>query len=218
MDLLSILLLAHLLADFPLQTNALAKLKSSSLTGVFIHVLVYVLITTLVIREPAHYWALIGGLGIVHFLIDSIKTRYTHKQHKPTPTLPINRIFACTLTLSQQSIETCYFVVDQCFHFLSLGIAAYLATAYYSELPQSILPYEITLVAVGFALLLALMVFCWVWVNSLSEEQVKRHTLLQWAKHQMLALEQSIGLLLIGFIFAAPTYQWLANILHSFGK
>lgn len=85
MHLLTTLLLAHLLADFPLQTNALAKLKRASLTGVFIHVLIYVLITTLVMREPARYWALIGGLGGVHFLIDSIKMRYTHEQHEQVP-------------------------------------------------------------------------------------------------------------------------------------
>ena len=218
MHLLTTLLLAHLLADFPLQTNALAKLKRASLTGVFIHVLIYVLITTLVMREPARYWALIGGLGGVHFLIDSIKMRYTHEQHEQVLPRQCAHIFTCAFPLSQQSLEICYFVLDQCFHFLSIGLAAYLATVCYAKLPQSILPYEITLVAVGFALLLAFMVFCWVWVNSLSEEQVKRHIVLQWAKHQMLALEQSIGLLLIGFIFAAPTYQWLSNFLHSLGK
>jgi hypothetical protein len=194
MHLLTTLLLAHLFADFPLQTNALAKLKKVSLTGVFIHVLVYVLITALVIREPARYWALIGGLGIVHFLIDSLKTRY------------------------QQSLETFYFVIDQCLHFVSMVIATYLAMVFYPELPQSILPYDIALVAVCCAFILAFMVFCWVWVNSLHEEQVKRHCLLQWAKHQMLELEQRIGLLLIGFVFAAPTYQWLTNILHLLGK
>jgi len=194
MHLLTTLLLAHLFADFPLQTNALAKLKKVSLTGVFIHVLVYVLITALVIREPARYWALIGGLGIVHFLIDSLKIRY------------------------QQSLATFYFVIDQCLHVVSMVIATYLAMIYYPELPQSILPDNIAFVAVCGAFMLAFMVFCWVWVNSLHEEQVKRHYLLQWAKHQMLAVEQRIGLLLIGFVFAAPTYQWLTNILHLLGK
>lgn len=194
MHLLTTLLLAHLFADFPLQTNALAKLKKTSLTGVFIHVLIYVLITSLVIREPARYWALIGGLGTIHFLIDSLKTRQS------------------------QSVETFYFVIDQCLHFLSIGIATCLTFFYYPEPPQSILPYGVVLVGVGFALVLAFMVFCWVWVNSLNEEQVKRHYFLQWAKHQMLELEQRIGLLLIGFVFAAPTYQWLTNIFHQLGK
>lgn len=194
MHLLATLLLAHLFADFPLQTNALAKLKKTSLAGVFIHVLIYVLITTLVIRDPAHYWALIGGLGMIHFVIDSIKTRHP------------------------RSVETSYFVIDQCLHFLSIGLATYLAMLYYVVPPQSILPYEVVLVGVGFAFILAFMVFCWVWVNSLNEEQVNRHYFLQWAKHQMLELEQRIGLLLIGFVFAAPTYQWLTNIFHQLGK
>jgi hypothetical protein len=30
----------------------------------------------------------------------------------------------------------------------------------------------------------------------------------------MLELEQRIGLVLIGFVFAAPTYQWLTNLLQ----
>lgn len=194
MHLLTTLLLAHLLADFPLQTNALAKLKRVSLTGVLIHVLVYVLITALIIREPIRYWVLIVGLGIVHFLIDSLKLRYQHW------------------------LETFYFVIDQCLHLISIAIATYLAIIYYPELPQSILPYDVTLFAVCCAFILAFMVFCWVWVNSLKEEQVKRHCLLQWAKHQMLDLEQRMGLLLIGVVFAGPTYQWLTNILHLLGK
>jgi hypothetical protein len=194
MHLLTTLLLAHLFADFPLQTDGLAKFKRESLMGVFLHVLVYMLITTLVIREPLAYWPLILGLGVVHFLIDALKTRY------------------------KQTWETFYFVIDQCLHFLSIAIATFWAIHWYLEPPQSILPYEIVLTGLGCALILALMVFCWVWVNSLSDDHVQRHVLLRWTKHQMLVLEQRIGLILIGFVFASPTYQWLATIFHSVSK
>jgi hypothetical protein len=189
MHLLTTLLLAHLFADFPLQTNGLAKLKKKGLTGIFLHVLVYIMITTLVLVYPLRYWHLIVGLGMVHFGIDALKLRYKH------------------------TFEPFYFIIDQCLHFLSIGIAAHLACIYYSEPPQSVVPYEVVTVALGCALMLALMVFCWIWVNCLNEERVQNHFLLYWAKHQMLALEQRIGLVLIGFVFAAPTYQWLTNVL-----
>jgi hypothetical protein len=190
MHLLTTLLLAHLFADFPLQTNGLAKLKKESLVGVFLHVLVYVAITTLFLVRPLEYWALIVGLGIVHFLIDALKTRY------------------------KQTFEPYYFVFDQCMHFLSIALATYLALIFYHPPPTSIIPSGVATIALVCALLLAFMVFCWVWVNSLNEERVQSHFLLNWAKHQMLELEQRIGLVLIGFVFAGPTYQWLTNLFQ----
>jgi hypothetical protein len=147
MQLLTTLLLAHLFADFPLQTNGLAKLKKESLLGVFLHVLVYVIITALFLADPLRYWELIGALGIVHFLIDALKTRY------------------------KQTFEPYYFVFDQCLHFLSIAFATYLALLYYQQPPATIVPFGVVTVALVCALLLALMVFCWVWVNSLTEER-----------------------------------------------
>lgn len=190
MHLLTTLLLAHLFADFPLQTNGLAKLKKESLTGVFLHVLVYITITTLFLVHPQRYWMLILGLGITHFLIDALKTRY------------------------KQTFEPYYFVFDQCLHFLSIAIATYLALFYYPHPPESIVPDDIIMIALFCTLPLAFMVFCWVWVNSLNEERVQNHLLLKWAKHQMLNLEQRIGLVLVGFVFASPTYQWVTNLLQ----
>ena len=194
MHLLTTLLLAHLFADFPLQTNGLAKLKRESLTGVFLHVLIYVTITACFLSYPFRYWGLVLGLGAAHFGIDALKIRY------------------------KQTFEPYYFVFDQCLHLLSIIVATYIALTYYHQPPQSIVSYEIMTLALGCALLLAFMVFCWVWVNSLNEERVRNHFLLYWAKHQMLELEQRIGLVLIGFVFAGPTYQWLTNVLQGMLK
>ncbi len=194
MHLFTTLLLAHLFADFPLQTNGLAKLKKERLAGVFLHVLVYIVITAWVIHEPLHYWPLILGLGIVHFLIDALKTH-------------------CARTL-----ETFYFVIDQCLHVSSIGIATFFALRWWAESPQSRLPYNVVLMALGYALILASMVFCWVWVNSLSEEHVQQHSLLRWTKQQMLVLEQRMGLVLLGFVFAVPTYQWLTTLFNFEGR
>jgi hypothetical protein len=194
MQLLTTLLLAHLFADFPLQTNGLAKLKKKSLTGVFLHVLVYVFITAWAIQEPLTYWPLIVGLGVAHFVIDALKIR-----------LP-------------KTVETFYFVIDQCLHFLSIAVATVIALHVWPTPPQSVLPNSMATVALGCALVLAVMVFCWVWVNNLNEEEVQRNGLLRWIKEQMLALEQRIGLILVGFVFAGPLYQWLTNIFHFVAK
>ncbi|MEZ4731139.1 MAG: DUF3307 domain-containing protein [Caldilineaceae bacterium] len=191
MHLLTTLLLAHLFADFPLQFNSLAKLKKESLTGVFLHVLIYVAITAWTIEEPLTYWPLIVGLGIVHFLIDALKIR-----------LP-------------PTVETFYFLIDQGLHFISIGIATLAAFHVWATPPRSVVPNHVAMIALGCALVLASMVFCWVWVNNLNEEHVQRHFVLRWVKQQMLSLEQRIGLVLVGFVFAGPTYQWLATIFHS---
>lgn len=190
MHLFTTLLLAHLFADFPLQTNGLAKLKKESLTGVFLHVLVYVAMTAWAIRDPWTYWPLILGLGLIHFLIDALK-----KYCPPT-------------------LETFYFLIDQGLHFLSIGVATLLALRWWTNPPQSNLPADIVLIALVGALILASMVFCWVWVNSLSEEHVQQHSLLRWTKQQMLVLEQRIGLVLLGFVFAISTYHWLTTVFH----
>ncbi len=190
MHLFATLLLAHLFADFPLQTNGLAKLKKERLAGVFIHVLIYVAITAMVLREPLHYWHLIVGLGTVHFIIDALKAQSTPR------------------------LETFYFVLDQSLHLLSIAIATYVALRWWANPPQSSLSADIVFLALGCALILAGMVFCWVWVNSLGEEQVKQHFLLLWIKQQMLVLEQRIGFVLLGVVFAAPTYQWLTSVFY----
>ncbi|MBX3015744.1 MAG: DUF3307 domain-containing protein [Caldilineaceae bacterium] len=190
MHLLITLLLAHFLTDFPLQTNGIAKLKKERLVGVFLHVLIYVAITALTIQDPLGYWPLILGLGVAHFLIDAYKQRYV------------------------KSVAPFCFLVDQGFHLASIGLATLGAFTWYVVPPQSMLPYPLALMALACASLLAVMVFCWVWTNSLSEEALQRHILLRWTKRQMLELEQRIGLLLIGFVFAGPTYQWLTALLH----
>lgn len=194
MHLFATLLLAHLFADFPLQTNGLAKLKKESLKGVLLHVFVYVAITFCMLNEPLRYWPLIVGLGVVHFLIDACKAY-------------------CPSTL-----ETGYFLIDQGLHLLSIAIATYLALRWWASPPQSSLASPIVFFALGCALLLAAMVFCWVWVNSLSEEAVQQDGRLRWIKQQMLVLEQRIGLVLLGVVFATPAYQWLTAVFHLGGR
>lgn len=59
MNLLMTLLLAHLFADFPLQSNSLARLKETRIMGVFLHVLVHVAVTACLLKtapSTGYYW------------------------------------------------------------------------------------------------------------------------------------------------------------------
>ncbi len=176
MHLLLTLLLAHLFADFPLQSNKLARLKKSSIRGVLIHVLIYMGATALLLQQPLHYWPLVLGLGIAHFIIDAVKLLYQ----------------------SQRAILS--FVIDQVMHVITVVLAVYLADWAWHPVPQGILSNHLLGPAFICALLLAIMVFCWIWTNDLSEEQIKRYFLLRWVKNEILLLEQRVGLVLIGIV------------------
>ncbi|MEZ4869097.1 MAG: DUF3307 domain-containing protein [Caldilineaceae bacterium] len=190
MHLLITLLLGHLLADFPLQTNGLAKLKKKSLGGVFLHVLIYMTITALLLRAPFTYWPLIVGLGAVHFTIDTLKMYCNLKN------------------------EVLCFVIDQILHFITVALAVVLAYRTWNEVPVGILSNHVLIGTFLCAFVMALMVFCWVWANSLNEEQLKRHYLLPWIKQQMLVLEQRMGLALIGLIFAPAILRMFGTMVQ----
>ena len=55
------LLLAHLVADFPLQTNSIVKMKNEGFKGLGIHVLIHIIVLCLLlIKEPlSQYWPMI---------------------------------------------------------------------------------------------------------------------------------------------------------------
>src|SRR5690606_27510716 len=65
--------LAHLLADFPLQTNRVFRLKIASNAGLALHVAIHLLMTVLLVQQPARHLSLLLVLGVVHFLIDWTK-------------------------------------------------------------------------------------------------------------------------------------------------
>src|SRR5688572_24850795 len=67
-------ILAHLVGDFILQPNALARWKSNSQAGVLVHGLV-VLLATLAITVPIdwQWWPWAVMIGVVHTIIDSVQ-------------------------------------------------------------------------------------------------------------------------------------------------
>ena len=77
MSLFTTLLLAHLLGDFPLQTDRIFALKLKGGIYLLPHVLVHVVITAILLRDLGEVWPLLLALGIFHFAIDWFKVTTT---------------------------------------------------------------------------------------------------------------------------------------------
>ncbi len=68
------LILAHLLADFTLQTNKIAEEKSKRLFGVIIHSLIFLILSfSLCIRFLDKNWIFVVVIAFSHFLIDTVR-------------------------------------------------------------------------------------------------------------------------------------------------
>ncbi len=82
MNLLFYFLLIHFLADYPLQSNALIKLKVKSYLGVFLHCCIHLALLILILFPFLHLqnvWIGIGVIFITHNIIDFIKIKLDKK-------------------------------------------------------------------------------------------------------------------------------------------
>jgi len=70
------LVLAHLIADFPLQTHKIYSMKVHSTAGLVLHALVHLVVTGFVIRNPMENWLTLVLIGLVHFSLDGLKVRW----------------------------------------------------------------------------------------------------------------------------------------------
>ncbi len=72
-SVLASLLLGHLLADFPLQTNGIYKLKQEGLIGHIPHVLIHMIMSLVLLPGLIQRFSLLLLLGTGHFIIDVLK-------------------------------------------------------------------------------------------------------------------------------------------------
>ncbi len=132
MNLLATLILAHLIADFPLQTNGIFRLKSTHWLGILLHATVHCLVAAFLIDNPVAHWQLLVSLGVIHFGIDWFKLQ------------------------GQIRFESLGFVLDQLAHVLSLVV---LARWPWSPAVDGLLRPTMLYLAVGYAMLPALLMF-----------------------------------------------------------
>lgn len=76
-NLLLTLILAHLLADFPLQTGLVFHLKSKHWLGIVLHVTIHMVVTAALLNAWNPIWPFLLVLGTLHFACDWIKLRYS---------------------------------------------------------------------------------------------------------------------------------------------
>lgn len=164
MNLISTLLLGHLIADFPLQTNWVYKWKSRSSAGVAFHVAIHLGVTALLIRDPLRHWPLLAVLGLAHFVTDWLKLR-----------LP-------------SSVQTPGFLLDQAAH-----VAAILLLAGSATEVNVVLPPVLLYPALLYATVPAAMTLTWVFANDVGQEIENAGDWIQVARRQMLSLAQLAG-------------------------
>ena len=82
MDILKLLLIAHLIGDFFLQPVKLVEKKKNSIKELIIHSLIYTLMITLVLLLFGNIWEIIFWPFLIlvsHFLIDYFRIKFTKK-------------------------------------------------------------------------------------------------------------------------------------------
>ena len=104
-EMLATLLLAHLLADFPLQTDWIYKFKNNHWFGVLLHAMIHVTVTGALLRDRIAAWPYLVILGGLHFACDWTKVRYFGQSSR------------------------CVFLIDQAIHVIILiGLTSIMST------------------------------------------------------------------------------------------
>jgi hypothetical protein len=117
MNIFYLLLLAHLIGDFPLQSDSIFRLKQKSMLGVLLHVAVFALVALILFSPFLAYfqiWLAVLVLLIVHAALDRLKL---------------------TIASSSASDRFRYFILDQAFHFFSLWIVSIWLSSELQNLP-----------------------------------------------------------------------------------
>lgn len=172
MNLIEVLIVGHLIADFPLQTGWIYRFKTESWLGVVLHSSIHVLVTALLVRPLPAAWPMLAILGILHFITDFTKLQMPTKRQSPG------------------------FVADQLVHLLVVLLLGY----YWQGVVFAALPSILTLPLILYGSFLGLMIFFWVLACDLAKGDWGEHPTIQWAKDNLLMLSQYAGLSLVFFL------------------
>lgn len=184
MHLGAALLLAHLIGDFPLQTNWLYRLKNRSWVGVFLHVLVHLFTTAFLLERPLTAWPLLLILGILHFIVDFIKVR--------TP----------------QKYPSFGFTLDQLTHVVIIACLAY----FWNDTIIPVLSLPVLKPLILYGIVLGSMVFLWVVACEVADSAWGRKRYVIWARANLLRLSQFAGLPLL-LLIVLQVYRLTQRVL-----
>ena len=169
MNLAAALLLGHLIADFPLQTNWVYRLKSQSWLGVLLHTAIHLAVTAALIQPIQHALPLLSLLGLLHFITDYTKVRVQAK-HQSTG-----------------------FLIDQIAHLLVVFGLAY----QWQTTLSSVLAAALLFPLLFYAAFLGILVFWWVLSCDLAQSRWGQHDHIQWARANLLNFSQYAGIPLL---------------------
>jgi len=167
MPLFITLLLAHLIADFPLQTDFVYRLKIKNSLGIALHAAIHVVVTMLLLEGGWRNWHLLLWLGLLHFLCDWAKVRY------------------------RGTNQAGMFLVDQSAHVLMLLGLAWCFAEIHPVLPTWLL-FAVCL----WAFIPALTMFRWVVQMDMSQKEMDPTTYVKWMKREGGCGVQWLGLVM----------------------
>lgn len=171
METFGVLLLAHLLGDFPLQSGYVFRLKMSGNRGLAVHVLIHVVVTAVLIERPFSALLLLLILGGSHFLVDWSK-------------IHLQKTSCC---------ETPGFIVDQLLHIGVIILLSNLFPDVASRLHPALLA-----TAVIVATIPAFLTLGWVWANDrLKQDRAIDSPSILWASRCLLDMSHGLGWLII---------------------
>jgi hypothetical protein len=173
MDRYLALLIAHILADFPLQAGVIYKWKTASKLGLGLHVAIHMVVMLFMFEDPLSWWPALVALGIIHYLIDWAKLRF--------PVKP----------------QTLGYIIDQALHAASLIPIALIFRNMQPTIPDQYLVFDFVL---AMASPILLMFWTYTWDVREPLPNTRPYSLLTWAKRSLLPISQWIGFLSIGVI------------------
>lgn len=181
MEIFATLSLAHLLGDFPLQTNRIFKMKMEGHKGLFIHVAIHLVTLALLIRHPWKAWPLLLTLGVAHYITDWAKLHIPARQQAPG------------------------FLVDQLIHFITLAI---LTRAFPGIEP--LLPGWVLYVALLLAVVPAVMMYLWVLDNDRRPFTGANGCVVgPWNNQSLLFISQQIGWVIVAGVAATGLSMYM---------
>lgn len=168
MNLFAALLLAHLISDFPLQTNRIFRMKIEGHLGLALHTAIHILVTAILLKHFWRYWPILLFLGVMHYLTDWIKVKYSGKSLTPG------------------------FVLDQIAHIMVLILIVIAAPQMTAVLPLWFLVPAIMLASVP-----AFLTFTYIWATDRCQIERQPAEHVTWASTKLLPLSQKAGWIIV---------------------
>lgn len=164
MDSLIVLILAHLIADFPLQTNTIYHLKKESVVGILLHSGIHALMAFLLTGLRWDLWYVWLFLWVTHALTDWAKLNYKSPK------------------------QWVGFLIDQFIHLLILFIIAIWQPGLSSPLPDWLI-YS----AFVFAWIPLILMFLWIYAGDVISSTQHPSGRILWMREHLLLTSRLAG-------------------------